>query len=90
MGVKLRVSAVCGVLVAWTLVVPCVCGAAADHAAMLPVLFVFITQIRDPISPLLFLVCFVRGWGGWLPHIAKSYIKKTKKALQSSAFEDFQ
>jgi hypothetical protein len=64
MGVKLRVSAVCGVLVAWTLVVPCVCGAAADHATMLPVLFVFITQIRDPISTLLFFVFSVRGvWG---------------------------
>jgi hypothetical protein len=61
MGVELRVSAVCGVLVAWTLVVPCVCGAAADHATMLPVLFIFITQIRDPISPLSFLVFFVRG-----------------------------
>jgi hypothetical protein len=63
MGVKLRVSAVCGVLVAWTLVVPCVCGAAADRATMLPVPFIFITQIRDPIGPLLFLVFFCAGGG---------------------------
>jgi hypothetical protein len=72
MGVKLRVSAVCGVLVAWTLVVPCVCGAAADHATMLPVLFVFITQIRDSISTLLFFVFFCAGGGG----LATTYSQK--------------